>query len=307
MIEVAGTDKPRVLASYFGGTKQAPVSGDLLEKLVEKHTHKDDGQEEVVYRSPDGRFFSTQLGGAGEEVKRFLVFSLGEKEGLETTVVNIGAKKAAVEGALGGDLKSALKSVFHSCSELDAKLRDPTSVKDYIIKKTNVLLDNGDFQRAQELIALAEKVPEKLSVAVKSGDVAMHKQNFKQAEKFYKQAADLAAEVDEREMEAALLVRAGNAKEFPNLVKNQKSAILRIEKPFGSLDKRVKSVYRVALEEIDKAIRISDKLEDDATVEILEEIASLTSEAREISRQLDSVDAKIVARLRSLLDAWKNP
>ncbi len=219
-------------------------------------------------------------------------------------MVGLPQKKQKVIDGIGGDLNSTIKKIFEQSLDLEEKLRDPKLVKERIIKKTNKLLDDGNFQRAQELIALAEKIPDRLAVAVKSGDVALKKENYKQAEKSYKQAADLANEISEPEMEAALLLKAEKAKTFPGLQKDQKSAILKLEKPFSSLDKRVRSVYRVGLDAIDDAIKISDKLEDDPTIQSLKELEELTEEAKELSRDLDAIDSKIRAALVNFLEKW---
>ncbi|GAB4315823.1 MAG: hypothetical protein Kow0069_17790 [Promethearchaeota archaeon] len=296
---------PSVVASHFGDSGKSGPSQATIRRLVNQHTQTGSGEPapEVLLRVDEGRFFSVIVGETGGEKQYFLAFALGEREPLESVLVDLDQKRAAVAHSVQqGTVESVLKALYQKNLELDKKLTDPETIKEIIIRRTNKLLDAGDFARAQELIGLAEKVPQKLAVTVRAADVAYQQKNFKAAEKAYRQAAELAEEVGERDLEQALAMKAQKAKQVPGLLKEQRSVVQGIEKTVGGLAKRVEAVYRFILEGVGQAIRVSDKLEDDDTLRVLRRLEEVVSEANELSRKLDELDEEIRALVAEALD-----
>lgn len=306
LLHQAKDEKVAIAAAVSAEGQNPNMTSELAGKIVVKHAQLDDFSPEVTYRGDAGRFYSVLVGKHDDESNYFVVLAMDEREAIEPVKACLEKYRALLTEALGsGNAKKVVQEILDCSLQLTEKLASPENIKDIIIQTATTLLDENQLQRAQELIKLAEEVPQKLAAAIKSADEAFQKENYKAAEKAYRNAANLAKEVMEEEMRQTLLLKAEKSKKLPSLLKKQRSAMLDIQKPLDDMDEREKNTYFNALKKVVEALRICDDLEDDEAIALLTDLEFQITEAKSLSKQLDEVDYQIKKLLDDLVKMAK--
>jgi tetratricopeptide (TPR) repeat protein len=193
---------------------------------------------------------------------------------------------------------SVLKdSMIHLLKERNDLMQDIDDVKrlqERIVSKANALLDEKNFQKTQEMIKRANEIPPKITYLVKRGDEAFYIQkNYRQASRHYKDASNLAEKINQAPITKLLEKKAKRADEIPQFIKTWSLTYDQIVKPLRKIEKRNTSFYLKPIKLIDRAIEISDYLEDDKTIEDLQKLADYLERANSLSVELKSLDKKI--------------
>ncbi len=285
--KVASSGKPQVEAQYF--TKPMDVSESLLKEMIRRF--KETNEKYCILLGETYKVVGVQLN-AGS---LFVGFFLDPNEDSAPILVNIDQKREQILKALkSGSIAAVLKEILESEEEVTKKLLDPKAIKDKIIAQTNKLLDKGDFEKAKKLIGLAEEIPPKLTAAVSAAEKARLEQNFRNAEKLFKDAADLAVQIGEKYLEAVLIAKADRVKQIPAYEKRQKTTVQKLQKPQEDRDFEFLNIL------VNDIIAVSDFLEDEEIIGDLRELNTLGAEAATLKKELELKESKmkeILARI----------
>ncbi|MHA1871663.1 MAG: hypothetical protein ACTSU2_10120 [Promethearchaeota archaeon] len=279
-----------------------PIKEALLKDIVSRHGSVENLKEFIMVRAEDTKILSYYLFKV-EDLNYFLIILLDLSQNLEDYMLNIDNYKAQFlkiiqEGGSTNDMQKSLmniiKDILIGRNTLLNDLKDKQKIEKYLSTKANKLLDEGDLEKAQDLIKLAQEVPEKLANAVNNGDRAFSERNYKKAAKFYDDAASLAKKIGHIQMVKVLLRRVKRAEEIPELIKSWSDVLSQINKP---LKKRVPikeiNYYAKIIPFIEKAIDIADILEDDKKVKLLRHLIELCTEGSKLSNELGQIDKEI--------------
>lgn len=271
---------------------------DLLNRISLKHNVFGDQEhirKQISYRSGQYKYFSILI---DQEVNlfMFLGFILDSTESSEPFSIKLPSTIELVKmGLKKGEktITTILAKVLKERNSIVEEIHNQKLIEKKISAKANILLDNGEFEKAQDLIKLAKDIPPKLTDAVRKGDEAFKEGKYRRAERAYSAAADLAEEINEIGMMEVLLKKAERAERVPKYDKDLSKTMKQISKPLKNIDKREKGFYLQPMNDIQDAIEISDTLEEDETIRQLQELEDLLEKADELSKQLNDVDSRI--------------
>ncbi len=285
--KVTSTGKPQVEAQFF--TKDMEVNEALLKEMIRRF--KETNEKYCILLGENYKVVGVQLN-AGS---LFVGFFLDPNEDSAPVLVNIDQKRDQILKALkGGSISTVIKDILEKEEEVTKKLLDAKVIKDRIIAQTNVLLDKGDFEKAKKLISLAEEIPPKLTAAVAAAEKARLEQNYRNAEKLYKDASDLAVQIGEKYLEEVLIAKADRVKQLPAYEKRQKSTVQKLQKPQEDRDFEFLNIL------VNDIIAVSDFLEDEEIIGDLRQLNTLGAEAATLKKELELKEAKmkeIIARI----------
>jgi tetratricopeptide (TPR) repeat protein len=169
------------------------------------------------------------------------------------------------------------------------------------VNKANELLDEKNFDETQEMIKRANEIPPKIAYLCKRADDAFYaEKNYRQAQRHYKDASNLAKKINQTPIVKLLEHKAKRAEMIPQFQKNWGITYDKIVRPLRKIEKRDNSFYLKPIKLIDQAIEISDYLEDDETIGNLQKLADHLERANSLSEELDSIDTKIIEVLKKI-------
>ncbi len=299
LFEIDASFGPKVIADFYLGPQN--VTPDALKKLSEKH-NKD--LLDATYKTDKFRYYSSILDIKSQKEKIYLGFILK----MEEDVVSLKSVFDSIEKRIVNNftrdkkaMQGVLKETLSSILSIMEKLKEPKIIQDKINEKTKVLLDEGKLQEARELISLGEKIPSQLSAAVKSAEDAFKEQLYKKAKKQYLKAADLASQIEETEMVEILTKKGETVGDLPIFLKDREGLNKEIKKVLGDLEVRHLNIaYKNIISKIDENIKLSNNLEDNEFIELLEELRVKCHDALQSSLNLASADKTI----KELLDKF---
>lgn len=289
----------QIIADFY--TTKERASPEILKDFVEKHLEKNFA--DATYKKDAFRYYSSIIKAESIEKKLYLGFILKEEEDLislksmfenieQTIVANYSADKRKIQ--------ILLKDVMGSVMSLMEKLQEPKIIQEKINEKTKALLDQGKLQEARALIELGETVPQKLSAAVKQAESFMKQQLYKKAKKSYLEAATEAEKIDENEMMGVLNKKADQCDKIPSYFKERESVNKEIIKTLDELEKLDFSFYMSVKGPIEKAIRISNNLQDNEMIELLSDLKALCLQAIEKANELTHLNTEIKNRVKKI-------
>lgn len=293
----------KVLLEEIKGESIPTIS--TLNKISLKHNVFGDQEhirKHVSYRSGDYKYFSMLIDSSDSSFI-FLGFILEFKETSEVFSIKLPSTTELIKIGLNkGDstLKKILTEILAERNSILEEIHNIKLIEKKISSKANVLLDNGKFEKAQSLIKLAKEIPPKLVEAVNKGDSAFNEGKFRRAQRSYEDAAELAEEISEIGMMEVLQKKAHRAESVPAHVKDLSKTLKSINRPLKKIDKREKGFYLEPINDIEDAIAIADTLEDDVTIDQLQELEDLLEDADEISKKLNDIDNQIRILLTKL-------
>jgi len=283
---------PKIIADFYLKSQQTPP--EALKKLSEKHK-KD--LVDASFKTNKFRYYSSLVDQENLKEEVYLGFVLN----LDEDVVSLKSVFESIEKNIVANftrdkkqMQSVLKQTLASILSLMEKLKEPKIIQEKINEKTKVLLDQGKLQEARDLISLGEKIPKQLSATVKSAEKEFQDQNYKKAKKYYLKAADLAEQIEEMEMVEILTKKGETAGDIPILQKEQESLNKELRKVLGDLEVRHLNIaYKNMLSTIDENIKISNQLEDNEFIELLEDLRGKCFDAFERALDLAKLDKEI--------------
>lgn len=292
LFEIDTSFGPKVIADFYLSSQK--TTPDALKGLSEKHK-KD--LLDATYKTDKFRYYSSIIDENTMKAKIYLGFLLKQEEdvvslksvfeSIEKNIVNNFTRDKKV-------MASVLKDTLNSILSLMEKLKEPKIIQDKINDKTKVLLDEGKLQEARDLIKLGEKIPGHLSAEVKAAEQAFKQQLYKKAKKHYLKAADWAGQIDEIEMVEILTKKGETVGDMPTTIKDREGLNKDIKKVLGELEVRHLNIaYKNMISTLDKNIQLSNKLEDNEFIELLEELKVKCHDALQSALDLANADKSI--------------
>jgi hypothetical protein len=300
LFKIKEKSNPTTIANYLlveieGKLK---ITSELMNKISTKQGISQDTshiRKTISYRE-DWKYFSIYVGDNDKEEHIFLVFVLDLKESTEPFTILLGEVKQMIIMSLSKGvttLQDVLKGTLNTRNDLMLLIHEKERIEKKISTKANKLLDEGNFVQAQEIIKLAKEIPAKISDLVKRGDDAFTSKNYRVAERCFIDASDFSKKINEIEMSELLKTMAERAAEIPRYMKDWAQNFTKITKPLKKMDKREKGFYLEPIDVVNEAIDISDILEDDQKIELLQQLESLMNKGDNLSKELDEVDSEI--------------
>jgi protease II len=299
LFEIDKSFGPKIIADFYLSSQK--VTPDALKELSEKHK-KD--LLDATYKTNKFRYYSSIVDEKSLKEKVYLGFILK----LEEDVVSLKSVFESIERRIVENftrdkkkMEVNLKDTLSSILSLMEKLKEPKIIQEKINEKTKILLDEGKLQEARELISLGEKIPKQLSATVRSAEDAFRQQLYKKAKKNYLKAADLAGQIEETEMVEILTKKGETVGDIPIYLKERDTLNKEIKKILGDLEVRHLNIaYKNMITSIDENIKISNKLEDNELIELLEELKVKCHDALQSSLSLANADKDIKDLIKNI-------
>ena len=296
IFKIVGNTRPEIIIKY----NEDGFDTNLARKIASKHTiygEESKPKDVLSYRTNKNKYFSVFITKTESDEYLYLVFILDKNESIEPFSIMISELRQFIRLSMQKSDSVLKDSLIHILKERNDLIQDVDDVKrlqERIVSKANALLDEKNFEKSQEMIKRANEIPPKITYLVKRGDEAFYKQkNYRQASRHYKEASVLAKKINQAPITKLLEQKAKRAEEIPQFVKNWSITYDQIVKPLRKIEKRDNSFYLKPIKLIDRAIEISDYLEDDKTIEDLQKLADYLERANTLTKELDSLNVKI--------------
>jgi hypothetical protein len=285
---------PNILAEYYLDIDEK-VPPNILKKFSEKHKNKE--FLDATARKESTLYYSRKVNAESlQKNNLYLGFILREGEDLISLKSLFQKFEEAIIQNFTSDktkMSEVLKNTLNSALSLMEKLKEPTIVKETINEKTKKLLDDEKLQEARELIDLGEEIPEKLSEEVRLGEQFLSEKLYKKAKKSFLKAAELAAKVQEEEIEIFLKNKAEQVGNFPDLIKESEELRKELEKVFSELETNRLYLYGDLAEPIDRLLYLSNTFGEDEFINTLTELKKHAHNATQLAKELFRLDKKI--------------
>lgn len=299
---------PELISKYIKSEseKDVSLSKEIFKRILTKHGIYEGTEElnnSMSYRAKGFKYLSIYLLKTEEGENIFLVFILGEKESAEPFSIMINDLYRSIKTCFEKDTKGkidVLKEVLDNRNDLVADILDVKRIQSRLVAKANTLLDEGNFEKAQELIKYGKEIPNKIAALVVKSNEAFTAKNYKSAQKTFNDAAELAKKINQYSMIQLFRKNAKRAEDIPKFLKNWAILYELIVKPLKKMEKRERSFYLAPIRVIEQLIEISDMLEDDTTIMDLQNLEDCLVKANDLSNELDEVDTKISELLGKL-------
>ncbi|MHA1273338.1 MAG: hypothetical protein ACTSQS_07875 [Promethearchaeota archaeon] len=296
IVEDFGT---QIIADFYTGNVK--ISSDVLKVFIEKHTKKD--LSDATFRGENFLYYSSILDEKINGKKLYLGFILRKDEDLislksmfnqieEKIIKNFSLEKRKMQ--------MLLKDIFISILDIMEKLKEPKIIQEKINEKTKKLLDDGKLQEARELIELGETIPDQLSNAVKQADANLKNGTYKKAKKYFLQAAELAAKIEEYEIVDILRKKADQCDIIPSIVKERELKNKEIKKILDAINKQEFNHYNEVIPIIEESIKLSNTLEDNDLIDFLSDLKNICIKSDEQSKKLIQLNKQINDLLKKL-------
>ncbi|MHA1283518.1 MAG: hypothetical protein ACTSQP_13530 [Promethearchaeota archaeon] len=296
IVEDFGT---QIIADFYTGNVK--ISSDVLKVFIEKHTKKD--LSDATFRGENFLYYSSILDEKINGKKLYLGFILRKDEDLislksmfnqieEKIIKNFSLEKRKMQ--------MLLKDIFISILDIMEKLKEPKIIQEKINEKTKKLLDDGKLQEARELIELGETIPDQLSNAVKQADANLKSGMYKKAKKYFLQAAELAAKIEEYEIVDILRKKADQCDIIPSIVKERELKNKEIKKILDAINKQEFNHYNEVIPIIEESIKLSNTLEDNDLIDFLSDLKNICIKSDEQSKKLIQLNKQINDLLKKL-------
>ncbi len=296
IFKIAGSNRPDIIIKY----QADEFDTNLARKISNKHIIYGDEskpKDMLSYRTADHKYFSIFLTKTETNENMYLVFELDPNESVEPFSIMLSEMRQFIRLSLNKNdsvLNDAIKHILEERNELIQDVSDVERLQKRIVSKANELLDEKNFEKTQEMIKRANEIPPKIANLCKKGDEAFYQQkNYRQAQRNYKEASNLAKKINQPPITKLLEHKAKRAEAIPQFVKNWSLTYDQIVKPLRKIEKRDYGYYLKPIKLIDRAIEISDYLEDDKTIEDLQKLADFLEHANDLTEELDIINGKI--------------
>ena len=300
LYEIEKSFGPKIIAEYYVGKDK--ISNEILKEFNEKHIKRN--LTDAIVRTENLRYYSSKI--HAESIKKanlFLGFILKEGEDLlslksvfesieEDILQNFSTDKRVMQNLLMNTLTSILS--------LMEKIKEPKVIQEKINERTKDMLDDGKLQEARDLIALGEKIPQKLSSAAKAAEGFFRQKLYKKAAKNFMSAADLALQIQEEEIYSFLQNKATQIEKLPELLKKRENFVKEINKNVNGLNTLQLNLYDKIIPILEEIINISNEFEEDVLVENLIKLNEASIKASELANQLSKINDEIKSLIKKI-------
>ncbi|MBN2156411.1 MAG: hypothetical protein JW776_10235 [Candidatus Lokiarchaeota archaeon] len=296
IFKIVGNTRPEIIAKY----NDDGFDSNLARKIANKHTiygEEAHPKDMLSYRTDESKYYSIYITQNEKNENVFLVFILDSNESIAPFSIMLSELREFIILSLNKSesvLKDAIKHILEERNDLIQDVRDVKRLQERIVTKANELLDEKNFEKTQEMIKRANEIPPKIANLCKKADQAFHDQkNYRQAQRYYKEASNLAKKIKQKSISKLLEQKAKRAEEIPQFAKNWAITYDQIVKPLRKIEKRDHDYYLKPIKLINRAIEISDFLEEDKTIEDLQKLADYLERANDLMEEVDAIDEKI--------------
>lgn len=296
IFKIVGNNRPEVFVEH----NSDGFDTTFARKIASKHIiygEESKPKDMLSYRTAEHKYFSIFITKTEKNESFYLVFILNRNESIEPFSIMINDIRQLIKMSMNKSdsiLEDTIKHILKERNDLIQDVSDVKRLQERIVSKANELLDEKNFEKTQEMIKRANEIPPKIIYLCKRGDDAFYvEKNYRQAQRHYKEASILAKKINQTPITKFLEQKAKRADEIPQFVKNWAITYDQIVKPLRKIEKRNTSYYLKPIKLIDRAIEISDYLEDDKTIEDLQKLADYLERANALSEELESLDVKI--------------
>jgi len=154
-------------------------------------------------------------------------------------------------------LTELMKNIYIKKTSIQiSEIFDTEQLSQKLIKRSKILLDEGEMQKAQVLISKARTIPNRIAETLKLAEDAFKKEDYITAGNHYEAASKLLLEADETALMQEYHEKAEKVKKIPTLLKERKDYIESANKSLKKVD------FTTAIEWFKAAAKHSEELED---------------------------------------------
>ncbi len=301
-----GDEDASIIADYIDPESgyNLDLSSIILSKISLKHGVFDASaniNKVLSYRTDTDKLFSTYISQNDEGTHYFIVFILDKMESSAPFSILFDDLKNKIETELnesGIVSKDLLKTILDHRNELYKEIHNTEMIQKKMSVISNKLLDEGEFEKAQNLIKLTAEIPPKIIANVSKGENA---KSVGVSLKSYREAAELALKINQNSMNALLLEIASRIEELPKFSKNYGQLYDQISKPLiKNMEKRERGFYLHPKNSVKSIIEVADLLEDDGAIENLLTLEQMLQKGADLSEELNKIDSEIKMLLSKL-------
>jgi hypothetical protein len=301
--------QPEMMEKYYIDEIESKIdiSNSLLTKIAEKHKIYDNLsaglKRSLSYRTEDRKYFSIYIAKTQNDDNILLNFILDITESTEPFSISTGEMKRSIKDSIEKgeiQLQEVLKNILSSRNQLVEDIGDPQRIKERLVIKANKMIDEEKIDEAQKLLKRADEIPPKIADLVKKGNEAFSNDDLKAAQKLYDEAANLATKINQSSMNELLKRKARRAEEIPKFNKNWSQLYDKLSKLLKKIEKRETTFYLEPINQVNRAIEISDMLEDDETISTLQKLEDLLQKGESLTKRIEDVNTEIKQIMDSL-------
>ncbi len=300
LYEIDESFGPNLLAEYY--IKEIGITKEILKNLGDNHLKKSD-LNYITHTKDDLKYYSKEIK-LDEKLSIYLGLVTTSGEFIDSFIAIFDEIEAKIVENFSKDkekLKFLLKEILHSRIELDEKLKEPKLIREKLNERIKDLLDEERIQEARNLIDLGEIIPDEIAKSVKIAEELFNTQDYKNAKKHYIKAAELAKKIEEFEIHKVLEEKAKTAENYPTYLRERDEAYKNFKYLLSEIDFKKDGYYLQAIEHIDKAVELSEKLDDDLIITDLNELINLCKNCSNLSENIRQNDEIIKNLLKKII------
>jgi len=300
LYEIDESFGPNLLAEYY--IKEIGITKEILKNLGDNHFKKSD-LNYVTYTQDDLKYYSKEIK-LDEKLSIYLGLITTSGEFIDSFIAIFDEIEAKIVENFSKDkekLKSLLKEILHSRIELNEKLKEPKLIREKLNERIKDLLDEERIQEARNLIDLGEIIPDEIAQSVKIAEELFESQDYKNAKKHYVKAAELAKKIEELEIHKVLEEKAKTAENYPTYLRERDEAYKNLKYILSEIDSKKDGYYLQAIDIINKAVELSEKLDDDLIITDLNELINLCKNCSNLSENIRQNDEIIKNLLKKFI------
>ena len=195
------------------------------------------------------------------------------------------------------ETKEEMEQTLAKCIEeklgVLVKMESVNQITKDLTLKANQALDSNDLEKSQSYLKMAQEIPQLLLKTIGEAKDELDRTRYKQAGKAYKEAAKLAAKIDEDGLAEFLKIKADQAKNLPKLEKKLDSYHSKFNDYLDELNDLPFELFTEIDSTAKKLMEIYDQLENDMKIKQLEQLGVIIQEGLQIAERLSVLAAQI--------------
>ncbi len=196
-------------------------------------------------------------------------------------------------------LTTKLRTIFEAKVNILEKVTNSEILTKNLSGKANKLIDDGNFEQAQDLIKLAKEIPAKFTEHYEKSKRDTKTGNFRGAEKSLLHCYDLAGKMNDLPLQHYIKLKIEAVKQIPSAQKELKSQMNRISKDLGKYINYLP--YKAQIKKLNRCDELADILEDDEQLDQLAELEEKIIIANSLVEKLTVVERNI----KIIIEKWQ--
>jgi hypothetical protein len=189
------------------------------------------------------------------------------------------------------NLPGVLKSIMDNRNHIIEKLEKPKILESEIGAAANKLIENKQYDLAQERIKLARDIPAEIFSANKKAGEFLKIGDYRRAERSLLDAKESAAKIGDKELEEYFNHRIETVRNIPLNEKELKTQFAAIVK---NLQKSPSNLaYLEQVPKLRRSLELLDLLENDDKMQQIQDLDGLLQEAQTLVNKLNEIDRQV--------------